>query len=63
MEPRVSSLPPELREKILSNLPADLQTLCVTGHILVTESRTVFLPSGMIVNAFAVGAGGGGWVS
>ena len=40
----LSLLAPELREKIFSFLPPDLQTLCLTGHILVSGDRTVSPP-------------------
>ena len=56
---QVSSLPSELQEKIFSYLPPDLQTLCLTGHILVAETRLVSLPSRLRVRVFAVGGGGG----
>ena len=57
---RVFAMPPELQQKIFSYLSPDLQTLSLTGHILVTEDRAVFLPRGMVVNVFAMGAGGDG---
>ena len=55
---RVARLPPEIQQKIFSFLSVDLQTLCVRGHIVITESRVVFLPSGTPIRVFAVGEGG-----
>ena len=57
---RVLELPPELQLKIFSILPADLQTLCKDGHIIITEDRVVHLPRGYNVRVFAVNAGGHG---
>ena len=54
---RVSALPAELREIIFSYLPPNVQTLCVKGHILITQDRTVTLPCP--VRVFLVGGGGG----
>ena len=56
----VSALPAELQQRIFSLLPPDLQTLCLQGHILVTDSRVVSLPSGTAVRVFIVGQGGHG---
>ena len=60
---RVSALPPELKKMIFSFLSPDLQCLCVTGHILVTESRMVSLPGSLTVQMFLVGGGSGVFVS
>ena len=57
---RVFAMPPELQQKIFGYLSQDLQALCLTGHILVTGDKTVSLPRGMLVNVFAMGAGGAG---
>ena len=56
---RVSALPAELKKMIFSYLSPDLQTLCQTGHILITDDRAVSLPCGMRVRTFLVGGGGG----
>ena len=56
----ISELPPEMKSKIFPYLSPDLQTLLLTGHILVPSSRTVSLPSDMKVRVFLVGGGGHG---
>ena len=58
MADELSVLPTELQGRIFSCLPPDLQSLCVAGHILVTHSRTVSLPPGMMIKVFALGGGG-----
>ena len=57
----VRALPPELRDKIFSYLPPDLQTLLLRGRIVVTYSRTVSLLSSMEIRVFLVGGGGRGY--
>ena len=37
---------------------SDLEVLRQQGHILVTQDRKIFLPTGTKVQVFAVGAGG-----
>ena len=59
LQKRVSALPRELQQKIMYNAYPDLKTLRQQGHILVTEDRTVSLPSSMTVRVFLVGGGGG----
>ena len=59
LQKRVSALPRELQQKIMYNAYPDPKTLRQQGHILVTEDRTVSLPSSMTVRVFLVGGGGG----
>ena len=69
---RVTGLPPELKKKIFSFLPADIQHFCVHGYILIDQNeefllptvvlvmgRSVCLPSGTVVQVFAMGGGAG----
>ena len=56
----IALLPPELQRKIFTHLSPDLQTLLLTGHIVVTSTRTVSLPSSMTVGVFLVGGGANG---
>ena len=55
----VPILPLEIQEKIFFFLPPNLRTLCMQGHILVTQDATVSLPSGLSVRVFGVGGGSG----